>query len=173
MARRLASHQRSIWAVASAGALAALATTTIWWRAAAPVSTFSEQPAVIARGARIYAERCALCHGGNLQGQPDWQSPRPDGKMPAPPHNSDGHTWHHDSATLFGLTKYGPVPPWAPPNYRSDMPAFAGRLSEEDIWAVLAFIASTWSEEAKAWQRQIEEQARRRPLEPEPSQRAS
>ena len=116
---------------------------------------------MIARGARIYAERCAICHGGSLQGQPDWQSPRPDGKMPAPPHNADGHTWHHDSATLFGITKHGLVPPWAPPNYRSDMPAFAGRLSDEDIRAVLAFIASNWNEEAKSWQRRIEAQARR------------
>ena len=80
--------------------------------------------------------------------------------MPAPPHNSDGHTWHHDSAMLFGITKHGLVPPWAPPGYESDMPAFAGVLSDEEIWAVLSFIAKTWKEEDKSWQHQIEEQAR-------------
>lgn len=119
----------------------------------------SDDAAVVARGAAIYAARCASCHGQNLQGQPDWQSPRPDGLMPAPPHNSDGHTWHHDTATLIGITKHGLVPPWAPPNYRGDMPAFADVLSDEEIRATLSFIASTWNEQAKGWQRQIEAQA--------------
>jgi mono/diheme cytochrome c family protein len=130
-------------------------------RRAADPSGLSEEPAVIARGEGIYAARCGSCHGTRLEGQADWQSPRADGKMPAPPHNSDGHTWHHDSATLFGITKHGLVPPWAPPGYRSDMPAFAGVLSDGETWAVLSFIASTWNEEAKNWQRQIEAQARR------------
>jgi mono/diheme cytochrome c family protein len=81
--------------------------------------------------------------------------------MPAPPHDSDGHTWHHDGATLFGITRHGLVPPWAPPGHANDMPAFAGVLSDEEIWAVLSFIASTWNEEAKSWQRQIEAQGKR------------
>jgi hypothetical protein len=38
------------------------------------------------------------------------------------------------------------------------MPGFVGRLSDEEIRAVLSFIASTWNEEAKNWQRQIEAQ---------------
>jgi mono/diheme cytochrome c family protein len=130
------------------------------WRANASASSLSDAPAVIARGGELYAARCASCHGAHLEGQPDWQSPRADGKMPAPPHNSDGHTWHHDGATLFGITKHGLVPPWAPANYRSDMPAFAGVLRDEEIRAVLSFIASTWNDEAKAWQRQIEAQSR-------------
>lgn len=144
---------------AGLGGLALLA--AIAWHASSASSPFSTDPVVLARGAAIYAARCASCHGAELEGQPDWQSPRPGGRMPAPPHNSDGHTWHHDSASLFGITKQGLVPPWAPPGYKSDMPAFAGVLSDEEIWAVLAFIASTWSEEAKAWQHQIEVQARR------------
>lgn len=159
-ARRLARRRWTTLVAALIGLVAVLAAAGVRWHAAAPPSPFSEEPTVIARGARVYAERCALCHGGSLQGQPDWQSPRAaDGKMPAPPHDSDGHTWHHDSATLFGITKYGLVPPWAPPDYHSDMPAFVGRLSDEDIWAVLAFIASTWNEEARDWQRTIEAQA--------------
>lgn len=160
-AHRLARYRRSILVVGLVGSVTVLAIAGWWWRASAPASPFSEEPAVIARGVRIYAERCAICHGGKLQGQNDWQSPRGDGKMPAPPHNSEGHTWHHDSAMLFGITKHGLVPPWSPPGYASDMPTFAGRLSDEDIRAVLAFIASTWNEEAKSWQRQIEAQARR------------
>jgi mono/diheme cytochrome c family protein len=36
------------------------------------------------------------------------------------------------------------VPPYAPKNYESDMPGFAGKLSDEEIWAVLAYIKSHW-----------------------------
>jgi mono/diheme cytochrome c family protein len=143
------------------GLILAIAVAAGLWRTARPTSGFSEDPATIARGAVVYAARCASCHGARLEGQADWQSPRADGKMPAPPHDSGGHTWHHDSATLFGITKHGLVPPWAPANYRSDMPAFAGVLSDEEIWAALSFIASTWNDEAEAWQRRIEAQSRR------------
>ena len=33
--------------------------------------------------------------------------------------------------------------PYAPENYESDMPAFGGKLSGEEIWAVLAYIKAT------------------------------
>ena len=32
------------------------------------------------------------------------------GRMPAPPHDASGHTWHHPDAVLFGITKSGLVP---------------------------------------------------------------
>lgn len=137
-----------------------LATVAGFWRTARTASGLDGDPAAVARGEMIYAAHCASCHGKRLEGQADWQLPRADGKMPAPPHNSDGHTWHHDSDMLFGITKHGLVPPWAPPGYESDMPGFTGVLSDEEIWAVLSFIASTWNEEIKSWQRQIEAQAR-------------
>jgi mono/diheme cytochrome c family protein len=129
------------------------------WRIGIPSAGLSDEPALIARGKEMYAAYCASCHGQKLEGQPDWQTPRPDGRMPAPPHNSDGHTWHHPYAVLVGITKHGLVPPYAPPGYESDMPAFAEVLDDEDITAVLSFIASTWNEEAKAWQRQVGAQA--------------
>jgi mono/diheme cytochrome c family protein len=34
---------------------------------------------------------------------------------------------------------------YAPPGYESDMPAFGGQLTDEDIWAVLAYIKSHWT----------------------------
>ncbi|MGQ0656207.1 MAG: c-type cytochrome [Betaproteobacteria bacterium] len=69
---------------------------------------------------------------------------RPDGRMPAPPHDEGGHSWHHPDAELFGITRHGLVPPYAPADYKSDMPAFAGQLGDDDIRAVLAFIKSHW-----------------------------
>jgi mono/diheme cytochrome c family protein len=99
----------------------------------------------VALGKRVYDQHCASCHGPRLEGQPNWRSRRPDGRLPAPPHDESGHTWHHPDQVLFAITKNGLVPPHAPKGYASDMPAFAGKLSDDEIWAVLAFIKSRWT----------------------------
>jgi len=99
----------------------------------------------VALGAKVYAENCAACHGAKLEGQPDWRRRLSNGRMPAPPHDDSGHTWHHPDAVLFGITKKGVVQPYAPAGYESDMPAFAGKLSDDEIWTVLAYIKSHWS----------------------------
>ncbi|MEK9693042.1 MAG: cytochrome c, partial [Rhodospirillaceae bacterium] len=62
---------------------------------------------LVALGKQVYATHCASCHGVNLEGQTNWQVRGPDGKLPAPPHDQTGHTWHHSDAHLFKLTKYG------------------------------------------------------------------
>ena len=95
-------------------------------------------------GAKVYGQHCAACHGANLEGQPDWRRRLPNGRLPAPPHDESGHTWHHRDEVLFAITKNGLVPPFAPKGYESDMPAFAGTLSDEQIWAVLAYIKIHW-----------------------------
>lgn len=99
----------------------------------------------VAQGAQVYAQHCAACHGATLAGQPDWRRRLPSGRMPAPPHDESGHTWHHPDGVLFGITKNGVVPPYAPKDYASDMPAFGASLSDEQIWAVLAYIKSHWT----------------------------
>jgi mono/diheme cytochrome c family protein len=101
-------------------------------------------PAQVALGQKLYAQHCAACHGAKLEGQPDWRRRLPNGRMPAPPHDESGHTWHHPDAVLFGITKDGLVPPYAPRDYQSDMPAFGGTLSDEEIRAVLAYIKGHW-----------------------------
>jgi mono/diheme cytochrome c family protein len=101
-------------------------------------------------GAKVYAAQCAACHGRNLEGQPDWRRRLPSGRLPAPPHDDSGHTWHHPEELLFKITKYGLVPPHAPEGYESDMPAYAGKRSDEEIYAALAYIMSHWSKEVLA-----------------------
>jgi mono/diheme cytochrome c family protein len=106
-------------------------------------------------GAEVYARHCASCHGANLEGQPDWRERLPSGRLPAPPHDASGHTWHHADEHLFGITKHG-LAAYAPPGYESDMPAFAGVLSDAEIHAVLAFIKSRWPEPIRAKQAQVD-----------------
>lgn len=107
-------------------------------------------PYALMEGENIYKVECASCHGAKLEGQPDWRTRRPDGKLPAPPHDASGHTWHHPMAQLVAITKFGMAPPNAPEGYVSDMPAFAGKLSDRQIENVLAWIESQWPAEIRA-----------------------
>jgi mono/diheme cytochrome c family protein len=117
----------------------------------------------VTRGESVYAQHCAACHGVRLEGQPNWQERLPSGRMPAPPHDASGHTWHHPDATLFGMTKYGLIPgKYAPPSYQSDMPAFGNALSDGEIWAVLAYIKSSWPEKIRRAQADITRESRQR-----------
>lgn len=101
--------------------------------------------AKVALGARVYAQQCAACHGAKLEGQSNWRTRLANGRLPAPPHDESGHTWHHPDYVLFAVTKNGLVPPYAPKDYESDMPAFAGKLSDDEIRAVLAYLKSHWT----------------------------
>ncbi|PKO37469.1 MAG: cytochrome C oxidase Cbb3 [Betaproteobacteria bacterium HGW-Betaproteobacteria-6] len=107
-------------------------------------------PFALLEGEGIYKAECASCHGAAFEGQADWRIRRPDGKLPAPPHDASGHTWHHPMAQLFAMVKFGMVPPNAPEGYVSDMPAFAGKLTDKQIHNVLAYIESKWPAEIHA-----------------------
>lgn len=115
----------------------------------------------LAAGAAIYAENCQSCHGAKLEGQPDWRSRLPNGRLPAPPHDESGHTWHHPDGMLHALVKYGPAK-LVGQGYQSDMPGFGGVLTDEQIATVLAYIKSRWPDEIRARQAAITEQARAR-----------
>ena len=109
----------------------------------------------IFRGQRLYAYSCASCHGINLEGQPNWQSPDANAVLPAPPHDATGHTWHHDNGLLFEYTKLGGKGALAArgiADFNSGMPAFDGVISDEDIWDILAFIRSTWPKRQQQFQ---------------------
>ena len=134
--------------VALAGVALASAVAVLHGRGAAAetVTLRPDDAALVALGETVYAANCASCHGASLEGQtPDWRVPGPDGRLPAPPHDATGHTWHHDGDTLFRLTKYGLGELLGPDSdYQSNMPAYEGVLSDEEILAVLSYIKSTW-----------------------------
>tara|TARA_R110000772_G_scaffold165951_2_gene277658 strand:+ start:380 stop:826 length:447 start_codon:yes stop_codon:yes gene_type:complete len=120
----------------------------LWgWKALLPqYRADPNDKAQVDRGQIVYQANCAACHGGNLEGQPDWRYRKPDGRLPAPPHDETGHTWHHSDEHLVGITKYGPGK-FVPGGYESDMPAFEDTIPDKDIWAVIAYIKSIWPPE--------------------------
>ena len=100
-------------------------------------------------GRMLYADHCAVCHGVDLEGAPDWQRTGPDGLFPAPPHDETGHTWHHGDGMLFDYVQRGgqAVLDDLGVSFTSGMPGFGDVLSDTDIEAILAFIRSTWPED--------------------------
>ena len=101
-------------------------------------------------GSKLYSSHCASCHGAHLEGQPNWQVPNANGRLPAPPHDSSGHTWHHSDWELFVITKYGMSA--LVPQHVSDMPAFENILTDAEIRAILAFIKSQWPNRERKYQ---------------------
>ena len=96
----------------------------------------------------------------SFSGQPNWRQRRADGRLPAPPHDASGHTWHHPDAMLFGMVKEGFMTGvHAPAGYLSDMPAYGGLLDDREIAATLAYIKSTWPAEQRRHQAKISRQA--------------
>lgn len=115
-----------------------------------------------ARGAALYLEYCASCHGEELEGEMNWHTPKEDGTLPAPPHDESGHTWHHGDALLFNYTKLGgqvALESAGVSGFQSGMPGFADQLSDREIRDILAFIKSTWPEKIREIQRQRTEVA--------------
>ncbi|WP_420374842.1 c-type cytochrome [Pollutimonas sp. H1-120] len=126
-----------------------------------PVFIDPADRALVVQGKAIYANNCVACHGEALQGQPNWRERLPNGRLPAPPHDKTGHTWHHPDAMLFNMVKNGLVPgKTAPPGYESDMPAYGEILTDEEIVAVLAYIKSDWPSKVLQAQKEVTLQQR-------------
>ncbi|SFD39159.1 Cytochrome c, mono-and diheme variants [Devosia psychrophila] len=101
-------------------------------------------------GRLLYVERCASCHGEQLQGQPDWMKRLPNGRLPAPPHDASGHTWHHSDDQLMRIVRDGLAS--IAPGYETDMPAFRAVLTEAEIRSVLDYIKTTWPDRERGYQ---------------------
>ncbi|QQR40081.1 c-type cytochrome [Devosia rhizoryzae] len=101
-------------------------------------------------GQALYVDNCSSCHGVELQGQPDWMVRLPNGRLPAPPHDATGHTWHHSDEQLLRIVRDGLSA--IAPGYETDMPAFGATLSEPEIIAILDYIKSTWPERERTSQ---------------------
>lgn len=104
--------------------------------------------AQLARGAQLFRQHCASCHGERAQGAVAWQRPGPDGKYPPPPLDGSAHAWHHPHAWLKRTIRNGTVP------QGGNMPAWGAILSDADIDAVITWFQSLWPEEIyREWER--------------------
>lgn len=123
------------------------------------IALYPDDLQMIEDGEKLYAEHCASCHGPNLAGENNWRERKSNGRLPAPPHDETGHTWHHDSRALFNMTKHGPQFV-AGDDYQSDMPAFRDILTDREIVQILSFIKSTWPAKVRETHDEIERRAK-------------
>ena len=102
-------------------------------------------------GQELFAANCAVCHGSEGEGQPNWHIANDDGTLPAPPLNGDGHTWHHADGLLYRIVDQGGAQFESPsdPGFKSAMPGFGDRLSREEIIAVLTHVKSLWGDKVR------------------------
>lgn len=102
----------------------------------------------VVRGEIVYDANCAICHGENAEGQPEWHVRRSDGTAPAPPLNGSGHTWHHGDGTLYKWIITGGSYLESPeiPNFKSAMPAFGETLSHDEVVSVITYVKSLWGD---------------------------
>ena len=154
------NRRRVVWAlIVAGGGLVAIMTLFAFGRSVIPRIDPTNMSQVEA-GRRLYGEACASCHGLALEGQTAWQKRLPNGRLPAPPHDASGHTWHHSDEVLFQITKHGAKA--YPAGYETDMPAFAQRMTDAEIAAVLAYIKSTWPPDIRTRQAQTDIKSRQR-----------
>ena len=147
---------RAMAAILGIGVLTALGAAAYVWTGSAEDVQSGVMPESVdlVAGKALYAETCAACHGANLEGQDNWRSPGADGRLPAPPHDETGHTWHHEDQVLFDYTKLGGREVMAAQGmeFDSGMPGFGDQLSDQEIWNILGFIKSIWPEEIQDMQ---------------------
>ena len=111
-------------------------------------------------GHAVYRQYCASCHGASAQGAPHWQARDEHGELPAPPHNTEGHTWRHSDAMLYEMVSKG----WRDPfnkTKRLTMPAFGEALSPEQIRTVILYLKTLWTSEQRDFQ---SEESRNQPF---------
>lgn len=104
-------------------------------------------PDTVAKGEQLYLMYCAVCHGTDLEGQPNWKQVKADGSFPAPPQDSTGHTWHHPDDLLLDIIANG-----GDPAFGGTMPGFGDQLTEEEALSILDFIKSSWGDEEREFQ---------------------
>lgn len=98
--------------------------------------------AQLERGARLFQEHCAQCHGPDAQGHPDWQTT---GVVAAPPLNGTGNAWRRSRAELVQVILQGAARDGVPV-----MPAWQGRVSAEEVDDLIAWFQALWPAEVYA-----------------------
>ena len=114
---------------------------------------------VVALGRSAYQANCAVCHGVNGEGEPNWKTKNADGTYPAPPHDGSGHTWHHPDRVLLEIVGDGGSR-FNNETFRSRMLAWREVLTDEEIRAVITYLKTFWGPEERAFQAKVGERSR-------------
>ncbi len=93
------------------------------------------------KGAVIFKQNCAVCHGEKAQATPNWKQTNAKGQYPAPPLNGTAHAWHHSLDGLRKSVNDGGI------KIGGLMPSFEKRLNDQDRDNAIAFFQSQWSDE--------------------------
>ena len=110
----------------------------------APARTMDAQQ--LALGKKVFLANCGACHGTLAEGDANWRQRDADGHYLAPPLNGSGHAWHHSLEVLKASIINGS------PKGKGKMPAWKGKLSEQEIEAIIAWFQSQWPQPVyEAW----------------------
>ena len=110
-------------------------------------------------GGRIFQKNCSPCHGSGAVGESPaspmggWASGK--GEL-APALNGTGHAWHHEPAYFFRTIRNGSTAKYQMGNtvINSKMKGWAGRMSDYEMLAVIAYFQSLWPAHIKEGYRQ-------------------
>lgn len=92
-------------------------------------------------GKPLFKKTCAVCHGTNGEGAPDWKI-----NYGPPALNGTGHTWHHHLTGLDNTIRNGTI------SIGGSMPPLESQLDSSERAAVLAYIQNWWSDDIyQAW----------------------
>jgi mono/diheme cytochrome c family protein len=91
------------------------------WDVLAYVYSLSATPEALQRGASLFAEKCATCHGADGKAKPEAD-----------------FTDQQFMSQMTGINLYRAVSE----GVGTTMPAFSGQLAESDIWALAAYLRS-------------------------------
>lgn len=124
-----------------------------------PSSIASSDPQTIALGLHLFGQNCAPCHGKKAVGENPaspmggWITGRGD---LAPALNGTGHSWHHPPEYFFRIIREGSALKFKEGSALkgSRMKGWAGRMTDYEILAVIAYFQSLWPEHIKNGYRQ-------------------
>ncbi len=113
-------------------------------------------------GRLAYQQNCAVCHGLDLRGKPTWHKTVQGNALRAGSAlNTVGDVWKTSDDDIYRLIARGdrPVPEGAHPVVIHPEP-FGGKLTENQIWGLIAFMKSTWTVRQRISQEELSARGR-------------
>ena len=112
-----------------------------WWTWFSPKRTPPRSEAMLERGANVYKDHCAECHGDNGEGALNAYPPLA---------NNRAVTMSVAANPIRAVLSGGFLPATAGNPRPSGMPPFAHVLTDEDIAAVLSYVRASWGNDGSA-----------------------